>query len=266
MSGIPTEFEFEMYGEKEMALPRFRGYISRGLLLTMLRRVDPRTAQRFHEPQTLKPYSVTPLRFKSKARTPAGYILDPRYPCRVKFRFLEEWHPRRLIDYFAERGEVLIFDATFKVALLSLRSKEYSELEAEAQPLHAFRLVFRAPTYLSSMESRYNLLFPEPVRLFSGLIRLWDTFSTSKKFGRKGLQAYKEWLERHVGVIQHRLTTVLAEMGRKKAVGFKGWATYETDAEDEWSKVTGTLARFAEYSNVGGNRTGGFGETRFVPE
>jgi len=36
------------------------------------------------------------------------------------------------------------------------------------------------------------------------------------------------------------------------------------DAMDEWNRVTVALARFAEYSNIGGNRTGGFGETRLV--
>jgi len=141
-----TKLEFEMYAEKEIALQRFTGYISRGLLLTMLRRVDPRLAQRVHEPQRPKPYSVTPLRFKSKARTADGYILDLRYPCRFKFRFLEEGHAPKLINYFARRGEVLIFDTIFKVASLSVRSKDSSELEAQAKPPHAFRLVFRSPT------------------------------------------------------------------------------------------------------------------------
>lgn len=259
--GIPSELEFEMYGEKELVLPRFTGYISRGLLLTMIRRVDPMMAQMLHEPQTTKPYSVTPLRFKSKARTPDGYILDPAYPCRVKFRFLEEGHVRRLIDYFSERSEVLIFDTTFKVASLSLRSRDYEEIEEEAQTLDFFRMVFRTPTYLSSMGSRYNFLFPEPVRLFSGLMRLWDAFSTSRKFGKNGLQAYKDWLEKHVGVSEYSLRTTLAEMGRKKAVGFKGWAKYEMDS-DEWNRVTVALSHFADYSNVGGNRTGGFGEIK----
>ncbi len=37
-----------------------------------------------------------------------------------------------------------------------------------------------------------------------------------------------------------------------------GWVEYEMD---EWNRTTVTLAWFVEYSNVGGNRTGGFGET-----
>jgi CRISPR/Cas system endoribonuclease Cas6 (RAMP superfamily) len=35
------------------------------------------------------------------------------------------------------------------------------------------------------------------------------------------------------------------------------------NARDKWSRVTVTLARYAEYSNIGGNRTGGFGVTRY---
>lgn len=68
----------------------------------------------------------------------------------------------------------------------------------------------------------------------------------------------KEWLEKHVGISEYSLKMTLAEMGRKKAVGFTGWSTYERDAEDKWNKVTMALLHFAEYSNVGGNRTGGF--------
>lgn len=181
-----------MYGEKELALPRFTGYISRGLLLTMLRRVDPALAQRLHEPQASKPYSVTPLRFKSKARTRDGYVLDPAYPCRVKFRFLAEGYARKLIDYFTNKGEVLIYDTTFRMASISLRSKDYSELEDEAQPLSSFRLYYRSPTYISRMGSRYNALFPDPVQVFSSLMRLWDAHSTSKRYEREGLAAYKE--------------------------------------------------------------------------
>ena len=247
-----------------MHLPRFTGYISRGLLLTMIRRIDPSEAQELHEPQVQKPYSVTPLRFKSKTRTAEGYVLDPAFPCRVGFRFLVDEPVRKVIEYLAGRESLTIFDTSFKVASLQLNSKTYQELES-VEPVHSFKLSFRSPTYLSSMGSKYDCLFPDPVLVFSSLMRLWDECSTSRQFGKEGLKAYKEWLERHIGVSEYNLGTVLADMGRKKAVGFEGWATYETSAQDEWNKATVTLARFAEYSNIGGNRTGGFGETRFYP-
>jgi len=54
-------------------------------------------------------------------------------------------------------------------------------------------------------------------------------------------------------------------MKRKKVTGFVGWVTYELkDKESEWNKVTCMLAKFAEYANVGGNRTGGFGVVRLA--
>ena len=51
-------------------------------------------------------------------------------------------------------------------------------------------------------------------------------------------------------------------MREKKATGFTGWIEYELGADDEWNNVTQALAKFAEYSNIGGNRTGGFGVAR----
>jgi len=114
------------------------------------------------------------------------------------------------------------------------------------------------------MGSRYESLYPEPVQVFSNLMRVWDAFSDSRVFGEEGLTSYKEWLRIHIGVSAYILETRLAEMGKKKAVGFTGWVEYEMDAQDDWNRVTVALARFAEYSNIGGNRTGGFGVTKFV--
>jgi len=89
VAGIPTELSLEMHADKEVTLPRFTGYISRSLLLAMVRRVDPREAQVLHESQTQKPYLVTPLRFRSRARTEEGYVLGQAYACRVGFRVTE---------------------------------------------------------------------------------------------------------------------------------------------------------------------------------
>ncbi len=265
VSAIPVEMMVEMYGEKDLALPRFTGYVSRGLLLHMLHRVDPSVSQNLHEPESVKPYSVTRLKFRSKGRTPEGYVLDSTSPCRVGFRFLDDAYARSLFHYFTKMSSATVFDTTFRIASITVNSKDYQELEVEAGPLRAFRLVFETPTYLASIGTPYHCLFPEPVRLFSNLMRLWSCFSTSRRFGKEEHRVYKEWLAKHVGIAEYELRTVLARMRRKKATGFVGWVTYEMDVGDEWNRVTAMLARFAEYSNVGGNRTGGFGETRFYP-
>ena len=65
---LPVEIGLEMYGEKEVVLPFFTGHVARGLLLHVVSQVDPSASGLLHELNTAKPYSVTPLRFKSRAR------------------------------------------------------------------------------------------------------------------------------------------------------------------------------------------------------
>ncbi|MEM3051278.1 MAG: hypothetical protein QXJ40_04235, partial [Candidatus Bathyarchaeia archaeon] len=85
---MPVEISLEMYAEKPVVLPLFTGYVARGLLLHAVRRIDPATSELLHELNVRKPYSVTPMRFKSKQRAENGYELDPHAPCFVSFRFL----------------------------------------------------------------------------------------------------------------------------------------------------------------------------------
>ena len=86
---MPVEISLEMYAEKPVELPFFTGHIARGLLLHFIRLVDPSVSGLLHELNVSKPYSVTPLRFRSSSRNDEGYVLDPLFPCKVGFRFLK---------------------------------------------------------------------------------------------------------------------------------------------------------------------------------
>jgi len=249
-----------MYGEKEVVLPFFTGYVARGLLLHVVRQVDPSASGLLHELNTAKPYSVAPLRFKSKSRIEKGHVLDPLFPCRARFRFLKDKYATYLLNFFQKQNSVLIFDTAFRIASLSVNCRGYEELEKEAQAADAFRLSFRSPTYFASLGSGYHWMFPDAVKVFSSLIRCWNLFSDGRRFGKEEYVAYREWLGKNVGVSEYELWTRLAVMRRKKATGFVGWVTYELkDLKSEWNKVTVMLAKFAEYANIGGNKTGGFG-------
>jgi len=259
---MPAEFSLELYSDRELFLPRFTGYISRGLLLNIVREVNPAVAQNLHEGNRPKPYSVTPIYFKAKTRTEEGFTVDPMYPCRVKFRFLRDEDGRLVTQYFLKKTTVSIFDVSLQIASIAIRSKEFKELEEESTPQGSFRIYFKTPTYLATLGSSYHYLFPEPTRIFLNLLRLWNIYTTGRKYSREEFIAYKDWVTKQLGVSEHRLATRLVYMGRKKAKGFVGWATYESKTMGQWGKLTITLARFAEYSNVGGNRTGGFGVVR----
>ena len=262
---MPVEIGLEMYAEKPVVLPFFTGYVARGLLLHVVRRVDPAASGLLHELDVRKPYSVTPLRFRSRSRVENGYELDPQAPCFVRFRFLRDEYSTFILNYFQKQNSLMVFDAVFRIASLSVNCKSYVDLEKEAQAVDRFRLVFKTPTYFASLGSGYHWMFPDAVKVFLGLMRVWNLFSDGRRFGKEEYLAYKEWLAKNVGVCEYELRTRLAVMKRKKAPGFVGWVTYEMkDKESEWNKVTFILARFAEYVNVGGNRTGGFGVVRLA--
>lgn len=54
---------------------------------------------------------------------------------------------------------------------------------------------------------------------------------------------------------------------RKKATWFERWVTYEMkDKESEWNRITCMLAKYAEYANIGGNKTGGYGVVKICSE
>jgi CRISPR-associated endoribonuclease Cas6 len=257
---LPVEIGLEMYAEKPAVLPFFTGHVARGLLLHFVRQVDPGASGLLHELNVSKPYSVTPLRFRSRGRAEGGYVLDPMFPCRVSFRFLKDEYSTFLLSFFQKQNSVLVFDTVFRIASLSVNCKSYEELEKEAEVADAFRLSFRSPTYFASLGSVYHWMFPDAVKVFSGLMRCWNLFSDGRRFGKEEYVAYREWLGKNVGVSEYELWTRLAVMKRKKVTGFVGWVTYELkDLKSEWNKVTVMLAKFAEYANIGGNKTGGFG-------
>jgi CRISPR-associated endoribonuclease Cas6 len=255
-----------MYAEKEVVLPFFTGHMARGLLLHIVRQVDPAASGLLHELNVAKPYSVVPLRFKSKGRSEKGYVLDPLFPCRVKYRFLKDEYATYLLNFFQKQNSVLVFDTTFRIASLSVNCKSYVDLEREAQAVDRFRLLFKTPTYFASLGSGFHWMFPDAVKVFSSLMRVWNLFSDGRQFSKEEYVAYKEWLGENVGVCEYELSTRLAVMRGKKATGFVGWITYEMkDKESGWNRVTCMLAKYSEYVNIGGNKTGGYGETRFVP-
>jgi len=97
-------------------------------------------------------------------------------------------------------------------------------------------------------------------------MRCWNRFSDERRFSKEEYVDYKDWLLKNVGVSRYELRTRLAVMRNKKATGFVGWVTYEVkDKESEWNRVTCMLAKYAEFSNIGGNKTGGYGVVRMLP-
>jgi CRISPR-associated endoribonuclease Cas6 len=260
---MPVEITLEMYAEKPVMLPFFTGHVARGLLLHFIRMVDPAASGLLHELNVSKPYSVTILRFKSKNRTAEGYVLDPLFPCKVGFRFLKDEYSTYLLSFFQKQNSALIFDTAFQIASMNINCKSYGDLEREAEAVNGFTLEFLTPTYLANLNSEYHWMFPDAVKVFCSLMRCWNQFSDERRFSKEEYVAYKDWLLRNVGVSRYELRTRMAVMRNKKATGFTGYVRYELkDKENTWNKTTHMLAHYAEYANVGGNKTAAYGQAK----
>lgn len=249
-----------------MTLPLFTGHVARGLLLHFIRLVDPAASGLLHELNVSKPYSVTPLRFKSSSRNENGYVLDPQFPCKVGFRFLKDEYSTYLLSFFQKQNSALIFDTTFQIASMSIDCKSYSDLEKEAQAVDRFTLDFRTPTYLASLNSNYHWMFPDPVKVFCSLMRRWNQFSDSRRFSKEEYVAYKDWLQKNVGVSRYTLQTRIGAVRKnQQTAGFIGTVTYElSEKENPYNKITHMLAHYAEYANIGGNKTAAYGQTKLI--
>lgn len=264
---MPVEITLEMYAEKPVLMPFFTGHIARGLLLHFIRLVDPAASELLHELNVTKPYSVTPLRFKSSCRTDKGYILDTQFPCKVGFRFLNDEYSKYIVQFFQRQNSALVFDTTFQIASMSINCKNYAELEQESQATAGFTFDFMTPTYFANLNSNYHWMFPDPVKVFCSLMRCWNQFSDGLHFNKEEYMEYKNWVQKNIGVSRYELQTRLLVMRNKKATGFMGLTTYElNDIESPWNKITNMLAHYAEYASIGGNKTAAYGQTKLISQ
>jgi CRISPR-associated endoribonuclease Cas6 len=260
---LATELEVKTFAEKSVKMPLFTGYIARGLALHILNRVDPALSQDLHEPNAIKPYSVTPLYFRSAKKLADGYQLDTSAPCIFKVRFLDDRIAKSAINYFSSNEGLPVYDTVFKVSSLAIRSEDFTKV----QDAKLFRLYFETPTHLAKIGSKFDQVFPEPLSVFPNLMRAWDS-CMPEKFGKEVHTKYKEWMEQNVTVSAYDLRTLTVTAGKSMKIGFLGWCAYRIDdgnssGNSQFSLITNKLAKFAEYSNVGMERTAGFGVVRY---
>jgi CRISPR-associated endoribonuclease Cas6 len=257
---LVTELELKIFATKSVKFPLFTGYIARGLALYMLRTVNPSISQNLHEPNAVKPYSVTPLYFKSSRKFVDGYEIDISSPCIFKIRLLDDSITKNVVDYLASHESVMIFDTIFKIASVRTKTEDFTKISDNK----IFRINFTTPTHLSKISSKFDAVFPEPLSVFSNLMRIWDS-CMHEKFGKENHTKYKIWTEKDVTVSAYDLRTVTV-FGKSMKIGFIGWSNYRIDDDDknsEFSLITNKLARFGEYSNIGMERTAGFGVVRY---
>ena len=156
---------------------------------------------------------------------------------------------------------------------IRVKARTFEELLEEASSTESFMIRFQTPTYLSKWGVEFHEGFPHPVAVFSNLLKLWNTFSPIK-FDRR---TFRDWVDKSIAVSGYSLRRPIKpiDIGRGRAVsGFRGWCAYRFFPYKDYKgtmnenhlKLIHTLCRFGEFSNIGGNRTGGFGVIKYLPK
>jgi len=260
----------------------FSGIIVRGVFFKILKSFSPSLATDIHNLRVLSPYSVSPFENVMQKR-----VLFDHVPGGADFQFKIVAFDKRIsrsVQQFILGGEIptiTLHGFTLPVNTVSISSVEHDFSEKISSRATRFMVDFRSPTFFRNTQKGPGLLaqiipkrfrkpvkpvyryviVPDPYYFFRGLARLYRQFCNSNFRYR----SYCEWLLEGGVALEtyHDLRVVkIWDNERKWWRGFMGRAvfTIPKDLYDpKMAKLTHALLEFARYSNVGGNRTAGFG-------
>lgn len=257
-------FEFILLAQKECLLPSYTGQIIRGALLQMITKHDQILADKLHEGNKIRPYSLSPLMGFNKRliRTRRGEITVEKGTM-MKFRMgiLTNQLAERMVNISLQKESMnlKLAEGEFKVTSIEIKKKNVIEILTENEsPPSTFSLSFLTPTYFNIAKQEFPMRFPDPRYLFMNLASLWNAFNEEKVLVDQ--TELFSWLENHISINAYKLSTHSVYIAKNAPkIGFKGWARYQLSGEEGYQRWIHALAQYAEFSNIGANRTAGLG-------
>ncbi len=246
----------------------FSGTALRGAFLDMLRSRSPELSTSLHDSHETRIYSLVP--FPTGPRFQTLFTQGESYEFAVNILDVDTLRPaiREMILHPPESVRLHHYQFPisridyFQNDLRTLMDAWTKEFEKTLHRPYKISMRFVTPTHLSQYGSDFSSLFPQPVRIFPGLLRVWNNVERLPKVER--VSPYRDWVEQEVSVSRYQLRTTEIRMGpKRRIIGFVGETVYTIhDADSSMTALTACLARFAELSNVGKNRTAGFGRVQ----
>ena len=249
----------------------FTGQIIRGAILKLIANHDQKLADKLHEGNKVRPYSVSTIMGEKNRlnRTRRGEIIV-KEGSMFKFRMgiLSSDLAERMIKITLQKSEmkVQLADGVFKISSFEIKRKNVKELlNIDKQPPTNLELSFITPTYFNISRQEFPLRFPDPRYLFMNLATLWNSFIEEKILVDQ--EELFSWLENHISINYYNLSTHSVYIAKNTPkIGFKGKVCYQLSGEQSYQRWVHALAQFAEFSNVGANRTAGLGCVRYNPK
>jgi len=265
-------------GERDVGVDYSSGFWLRGLFYRALRSVDEGLASRLHDYRALAPYSISPLMSLDLG---IYFFRVTSYLTRLSDAALRA---------FESMGEFILRGVRFRPIEISLKRVDVERLWGEAKPLRRYELEFLTPTcfrrpspYIPlhelGMLARFMIAvrrpkshyrfhpLPDPILMLRNLKRQWDQYAGLHLAGR----SFSRWLEDGgiaiSGASEIRTHKLEDKRRGRFFIGFTGKVRLslpEDTFSEKNARIVNALLRLGEESQVGINRTAGFGMYRIT--
>ncbi|MDM7999847.1 MAG: CRISPR-associated endoribonuclease Cas6 [Dehalococcoidia bacterium] len=253
--------------EADAVIPPTRGYHAYALFLNLLRAANPDLAEKLHNTEGAKPFTLSPLQGKFR-RHEGGLKLTANDIYWIRLTFLHEevfahfldasmkgtGRTHRLADAPISIDEILTTPDRSPMC----RCQALDEIFSNARAEHQVRLEFLSPTAFRSGGKR-NVIFPEPRLVFNSYLVRWQNLL--RPLPSNGVL---ELVQEAARVSQYQLETRILHFGSYQEIGFEGKCTIEIAGEtpEDAVRFLNALADFAFYCGTGAKTAMGMGQTR----
>ena len=255
--------------------------------LRQITRSKPELAQRLHDEQGLKPYTVSTLLDERGRPLAAGSWLKPGQLCWLRLVTLNEELSTALEKKIIQRlpKSLAFYKMDFRVDDVFTRRSEhpwagqssFSEMAqdaANAKAANSVRMDFVTPTAFRN--NNLDVCIPIPGQVFRSLWARWNAFCPEP------MQLQEMWPDfASACILVDEMTSVntihwtFAEGSRGAATGFTGTVGFhlpgKKSLQEKWlpyyegsATVMQSLANFAFYCGVGHHTTIGMGQARSI--
>jgi len=256
---MPIQAKFHLIAQQDGFIAPFTGGYVRGFLLNKTKEKLPELSKYLHDARTVKPYAVKPLRpIKKKMQIiNKGWKINNDDEVVFGLSILDERIENDVMHILMNIDDWKFGEIEFDLDKIEIEKKSYNDLAGEL--LNArMGITFHTPTLFNIKGKKVTYLFPDPIRIISNLLTIWNKFAPEKI----RLPAYRiiEWVSDAIETKSYELKTREVTIEKIKVTGFKGrveWVVLE--GEKELLTYISPLLKLSEFSNIGEKRTYGLG-------
>jgi CRISPR-associated endoribonuclease Cas6 len=244
----------------------YTGSPLRAAFLNLVRDCDYELSNNIHETGAIRQYSLHPFPFNRQFNT--NFNEGEEYRFKVNLLDADKFKDAIRNIALGINSDIRLHHHAFPIRRIDFDHNDANQLmtgwtepvkEIDVKSIR-IGMHFETPTQLSVYGSDYACVLPQPARVFTALLRVWESIEKSSTV--EYTSEYRDWVEQNVHISRHRIRTAHVPIGRRRqVVGFVGDVDYIIDtADSQLVALTVGLTRFAEFSNIGKNRTAGFGK------